>query len=309
MAEIVTLTMNPALDVTTSVPQVEPVHKLRCAPPRRDPGGGGINVARVVRALGGDAIALFPAGGPTGAAVSALLAGAGVPALPVPIAGTTRESFTVDETGSGDQFRFILPGPQIAPAELDAVIAALEGIGGPPRWIVVSGSMPPGVEAAALYRRIAAIAARTGARLVIDSSGPALAACEGVRPFLIKPSYSELGALAGRDVSEEAAQVEAARELLARGFAQMVLVSLAERGALLVSEAGAERFAAIPVKAVSGVGAGDSMIAAMVLMLSRGAEPAEAVRWGLAAGAAALLAPGTQLARREDIERLRAALG
>ncbi|MEI9852319.1 MAG: PfkB family carbohydrate kinase [Sphingomonas sp.] len=149
-----------------------------------------------------------------------------------------------------------------------------------------------------------ALSARTGARLVIDTSGDALAACEGVRPFLIKPSYSELGALTGRDVSAEADQVAAARELLARGFAETILVSLAERGALLVTADGERRFAAIPVEAKSGVGAGDSMIAALVLALSRGETIETAVRWGIAAGAAAIMAPGTGLAKRADVERL-----
>lgn len=307
MAAIATLTMNPALDVTTSTGQVEPTHKLRCTEPRFDPGGGGINVARVVHALGGDVTAIFPSGGPAGAALETMLSAMGVPVAPVPIAGATRESFTVDEASTGRQYRFVMPGPTLGEAEQARVLEVLAALPGPPGYVVVSGSLPPGCTPD-IYRAIAAQCRRTGARLIVDTSGPALAACEGLGLYLIKPSYSELGALAGRSVSAEEDQVSAARELRARGFAEVILVSLAERGALVVAEGVEARFPAIPVQAKSAVGAGDSMIAALTLALSRGEALKEAVRWGIAAGAAALMGAGTQLARREDVERLYAGM-
>jgi 6-phosphofructokinase 2 len=303
---IATLTMNPALDVTSSVAKVEPTHKLRCTDPRFDPGGGGINVARVVHALGGEVTALFPSGGPVGQALEGLLGEAGVPIAAVPIAGATRESFTVDEEESGKQFRFVLPGPELREDEQEKLLEALEAVPGPPAYVVASGSLPPGC-GKDFYARLAH-RLKGGPRLIVDTSGEPLAALEGARVFLIKPSYSELGALVGRDVSDEDAQVSAARELIERGFAETVLVSLAERGALVVSGEVEQRFEAIPVEARSGVGAGDSMIAALTLALARGEPLVEAVRWGIAAGAAALNARGTQLASREDVERLHAGM-
>lgn len=307
MPAIATLTMNPALDVTTAVPRVEPTHKLRCSEPRFDPGGGGINVARVVHALGGEVTAVFPSGGGTGQTLEALLAKAGVPVAPVPVAGTTRESFTVDEEETRKQFRFVLPGPELSEEEQTALVDALTSQAGPPAYAVASGSLPPGCTPD-FYGTLAERMRGGSTRLIVDTSGKALAALEGARVFLIKPSYSELGALAGHDVSDEADQVRAAHRLIERGFAEVVLVSLAERGALVVSGDVEQRFAAIPVEAASGVGAGDSMIAALTLSLSRGQPIEEAVRWGIAAGAAALMTRGTQLAKREDVERLRAGM-
>ncbi|MEI9928459.1 MAG: PfkB family carbohydrate kinase [Sphingomonas sp.] len=117
MPTIATLTMNPALDVSTSIDALRPTHKLRCAAPRFDPGGGGINVAQLIHALGGEVIAVFPSGGPTGATLEALLRDRGPAIAPIPIAGTTRESLTVDERQTGLQYRFVLPGPELAASE------------------------------------------------------------------------------------------------------------------------------------------------------------------------------------------------
>ncbi|WP_431469867.1 1-phosphofructokinase family hexose kinase [Sphingosinithalassobacter sp. LHW66-3] len=305
MTTIATLTMNPALDVTTGTPEVRPTNKLRCTAARHDPGGGGINVARVLHALGGEAIAVFPAGGPAGARVEALLRDAAVPVHAVPIAGDTRESITIDETGSGLQYRFVLPGPELAAAEQARLLDALAALPGPPQWIVASGSLPPGV-APDFYCDVAAAARRLGARLILDTSGAALKASEGAGAFLIKPSRSELEAVTGRPLIGAEDEAAAARELLARGFAQSIVVSLAERGALLVTNEGVEHFPAIEVPIASAVGAGDSMVGAITLALSQGKSVREAVRYGIAAGAAALMTPATELVRRADVERLAA---
>ncbi|AJP72246.1 1-phosphofructokinase family hexose kinase [Sphingomonas hengshuiensis] len=306
MNAIATLTLNPALDISTGTDHVRPTHKLRCAAPRMEPGGGGINVARVLHALGADATAVFPSGGPAGATLEALLRDAGVPIAPVPIAGATRESFTVDEAATGQQYRFVLPGPPLDPTERAAVLAALRTLPAPPAYLVASGSLPPGVDGA-VFHELAALGRETGARLVIDTSGAALAACEGAHAYLIKPSLRELEDLAGRTLATESEEEAAARDLLARGFAEIVVVSLAERGAVLVSADRVLRLAAIEVPVGSAVGAGDSMTAALVLALARGKCLDEALLFGVAAGAAALLTPGTELVRRDDVERLYAA--
>lgn len=302
MARIATLTMNPALDVTTSVDRVRPTHKLRCGAPRYDPGGGGINVARMLHILGAETIAVFPSGGHTGARIETLLREAGVPIAPIAIAGETRESITIGEVATGEQYRFVLPGPEIGGGEQARLLRAIEDLPDPPGLVVASGSLPPRCDPAILAR-LADDCRRSGARLIVDTSGPALAACEGIRAFLIKPSLAELEALLGHAIAPDA-EAAACRSLIARGFADAILLSLGERGALLVTAREERRFAAIPVEPVSAVGAGDTMVAGLCFALDRGDALADAVGYAVAAAAAALLTPATELARREDIDRL-----
>lgn len=303
MTRIATLTMNPALDVTTATETIRPAHKLRCDAPRFDPGGGGINVARVIAALGGEAIAVFPSGGPAGAQVERLLKDAGVVFRAVPLTGFTRESFTVDESTSGNQYRFVLPGPSLSDAEQTACLDALAGLSPRPRWLVASGSLPPGVPDS-FYKALGDHCRSHDVELLLDTSGPALAACEGLGAALIKPSLHEVEQLTGRTIADEAAEAAAAHDLVDRGFADAVLLSLGSRGALLVTSRIERRFPAAEVKVCSTVGAGDSMLAAVTLGLSRGMELVDAVRLGIAAGAAALMAPGTSLAHLDDVTRL-----
>lgn len=305
MSEIVTLTMNPALDIATSADAVVPTDKVRCGPPRYDPGGGGVNVARVVRTLGGDALALFPAGGAAGIALEALLDRDHVPHCRTPIKGSTRESFTVDEQRSGLQYRFVLPGPTLTEKEWQTCLGRLSVLADGARFIVASGSLPPGVPAD-FFQKVADLAKDLGARLVLDTSGQALRQMRsGV--YLLKPSIRELREWVGRELTHEAEQVEAARGLIAQGVGEVVVVSLGAQGALLVSAGETERLNPIEVPIRSAVGAGDSMVAAIAFGLVRGLDLHHAVHLGMAAGAATLMTPGTELCRREDVERLYAA--
>jgi 6-phosphofructokinase 2 len=294
--------MNPALDIATSAECVVPTHKLRCAPPRYDPGGGGINVARAVRALGGDSAAVFPVGGPAGEMIRYLLDREGVPHHPIAIDGFTRESLAVEDRRTGQQFRFILPGPEVSSRDQERCLDRLSAAAADASYIVASGSLPLGVPED-FYGRVASLAHRLGKPLVLDTSGAALhAAGHGI--YLLKPSLRELQELAGCQIRTEHEQEQAAREAIAQGRSEIVVLSLGAEGALLATAAGCERFAAIPVEARSTVGAGDSMLAGIVLGLARGMALRAAVRFGLAAGAAALLGSGTQLCRRTDAERL-----
>jgi 6-phosphofructokinase 2 len=308
MTDIATLTLNPALDVSTATAALVPSHKLRCAAPRFDAGGGGINVARTITALGGSATAIFPAGGAVGKQLEELLEDAGVAFHAVPIAGTSRQSFAVEETDTELQYRFVLPGPTLSQAEQARCLEQLTRLPHRPRWLVASGSLPPGVPDS-FYLMVGEVCRSLGSALLLDTSGAALAACANLHAELIKPSLNELAQAVGRTLATEADELAAARELRARGFAKAVLVSLGDRGALLVSDAVERRFPAIAVPTLNTVGAGDSMLAAVTLGLSRGLALDTAVRLGTAAGAAALLTPGTALARREDVERLAAGLG
>ena len=303
MQPIVTLTMNPALDIATSTDRVVPTHKLRCAAPRYDPGGGGINVARAVHALGGKAVAIFPAGGAAGEMIRHLLDEEDVAYDAVAIAGFTRESLNVEERETGQQYRFILPGPEISERDQERCLDQLSVLAAEASYIFASGSLPLGVSGD-FYARVTELAKTLGKRLILDTSGSALKKAGG-GIYLLKPSLRELEDLSGREIRSEGDQERAARQIVERGRSEVVVLSLGAEGALLATADGCERFAAIPVEtARSTVGAGDSMLAGIVLGLSRGLPLHEAVRFGMAAGAAALFGVGTELCRRADVERL-----
>lgn len=299
---IVTLTMNPALDVTSETEVVVPSHKMRCEHPRYDPGGGGINVARVAHVLGASVSAVFPAGGPTGTLVTDLLTRAGVPSRRVRIGQPTRESLTVTERSTGEQYRFILPGPMLTAAEQAECLNELRAATATAQFVVASGSLPPGVHDD-YFQRVADVCAERGARLVLDTSGAALRhITSGV--FMLKPSVRELRDWIDRDLSTETDQVGAARELIDRGCAEVVVVSLGSSGAIAVTADSARRYASVDVPVSSCVGAGDSMVAAITVGLSRGWSLDESVRLGIAAGGAMLMTPGTAPCTRHDVERL-----
>jgi 6-phosphofructokinase 2 len=300
---IVTVTMNPSVDVEASVDTLTPVHKMRCSGARREPGGGGINVARVVRRLGGDCTALYTAGGCLGQLLRQLVAAEDIPDIAVPIAGETRESFTVRQTSDDAQYRFVLPGPALAEREWQACLARIEALPAPPAFLVASGSMPPGVPDD-FFARLARCARKLGARFVVDTSGPALQAALAEGVYLVKPNLRELGQAVEAPVSDAAAWESAALALVRSGKAELVALTLGEEGAFLAARDFGLRAPSVPVKPASAVGAGDSFLAGMLWRLAAGGRIEDAFRYGIAAGAAALLTPGTELARKDDIERL-----
>lgn len=305
MPRILTVTLNPALDTFCAATKVEPVHKLRCGAPQFHPGGGGINVARVIHRLGGDVRALFPAGGLTGRRLCELFAAEAVPTRCIPIAGETRESFTVHETSSGQDWRFVLPGPELGAAEWQACREAIAHEAASVDYVVASGSLPPGVPQDA-YAQLAREVKARGGRFVLDTSGPALEAALGEGVHLVKPSLRELAEWLKRPLDTDEAQLTACRELIASGRAEQVALSLGARGALLVTRQGAWRAPALRVTVESTIGAGDSFLAGLLWSLARGDAPREALPWAMAAAAAALLSAGTALSRAEDVRRLHA---
>jgi 6-phosphofructokinase 2 len=294
--------MNPALDVSTSADVVMPTDKVRCGEVRYDPGGGGINVARVVQTLGGKALAIYPGGGSTGVMVETLLDTIGVPHRRIPIQGVTRESFTVAEQRSGLQYRFVLPGPALTREEKQTCLDELAQFVGSARILVLSGSFPPGV-APDFVQEIADLSKGLECRFVLDTSGEAL---RHVRSgaYLLKPSLRELREWTRQELRTEAEQVEAARQMIEQRVCEVMVVSLGADGALLVTVEGYEKLAPIEVPICSAVGAGDSMVAAICFGLVKGLDLRRAVRLGMAAGAATLMTPGTGLCRRDDVERL-----
>lgn len=304
---IVTLTMNPAIDLSTPVERVVPDRKLRCGLPVREPGGGGINVARAVRRLGGEALALFPAGGPAGDLLEELLLREGVPHVAIRTEGWTRENVNVSEQETGKQFRFVFPGPSLTAAEWERCMDALSELEPFPRLLVASGSLPPGVPPD-FYARLARVARSSGSRMVLDTSGEplGLAARQGV--YLLKPSLREFQELTGSSLAARAALLDRARELIREGCCEILVLSLGVEGVLWVSASEAEWMRAPAVTVASSVGAGDSLVAGIVFGLSRGKPVRESVRLGLAAATASVMTPGTGLCRLEDVERLAGAI-
>lgn len=309
MPHIVTLTPNPALDVSTSVERLMPAHKMRCDAPQMHPGGGGINVARVLHRLGADVLAIFPAGGPTGARLQQLLQAEGVPTLALPIAGETRESFTAHERSgegqAGHEYRFVLPGPTLSPGEWQACLDSLRQCSPAPAWVVSSGGLPPGVPTDG-HAQAARVAREIGARMVLDTSGPALAAGLDAGVWLVKPSLRELSELTGQALDSPAQQRQAAQTLIARSQAHMVALSLGDAGAMLVTKDQCLQAQALHVPVASSVGAGDSFLAALVCALDQQSDLHQALATAMAAGAAAVMAEGTALCQPQDVARLRA---
>lgn len=303
MSDILTLTMNPALDLSVVADGIGPTHKIRCRDERREAGGGGINVSRVVCRLGGDCRAVFPAGGALGQLLLDLVGREGIVAFPVAIAQETRENFTATDAGRNQQYRFVLPGPTLDEAEWRACLARIEACD-PARYLVASGSLPPGCPPS-FYAELAALARARGAKLVVDSSGPGLAAALEAGVHLCKPSRSELEHLAGSALSDRRSQISAAQEIVASGGAEAVALTLGGDGAILVTTAGAWQAPPVPVEPVSAVGAGDSFLAGFVWALARGESWQDSFSWAVAAGTAAVLTPGSELAERHDIETIR----
>jgi 6-phosphofructokinase 2 len=295
--------MNPALDESTSVDYVLPDRKLRCQAPTYEPGGGGINVARAIRKLGGDALACFPVAGPAGELLKQLLDAEGVRQMPVPTAGWTRENLNVLEEVSGRQFRFCMPGPTLADIEWAGFLDWLRRLQPPPAFVVASGSLPPGVPDD-FYVRVATTARALGSRLVLDTSGVPLRRAIDQGVHLLKPSLHEFQTLLGESDVDESQLATLGTMVVKRGWCEILVLSLGAGGALWVTATEWERLAAPAVPVRSSVGAGDSMVAGIVLSLARGRPLREAVRFGVAAGAAAVMNPGTALCRREDVERL-----
>lgn len=303
MSDIVTITINPAVDIFVSTPRVEPTRKMRTSAPKRDPGGGGINVARAAFRLGAKVTAVYPASGAIGRLLTRLLEREGITSIVTPSHAETRENFTAYEDDSGEQFRFVLPGSPLHRAEWEAVLYELDNIKTKPKFVVASGSVPPGVPGD-FFATVAAIAKKLGAKAVVDTSGAALKAAIGEGVYLAKPNLNELSDLCGKPLDNDGARIAACRDMIRAGRAEIVALTLGGDGALLVTGTAVWRAHPMPIEAVSTVGAGDSFLGGMVAALANGRTLEQAFRVAVAAGFAAVMRPGTELCHKEDVERL-----
>lgn len=301
MSPIVTVTFSPCIDRSANVPSVIPDRKLKCSQPKLEPGGGGINVARAIRKLGGESMAIYPSGGYTGMHFNKLLAGEGVPSVIVETISETRENIIILDETANRQYRFGMPGTPLEEKEWKQILHSVEEIN--TSFIVASGSLPPGVPQD-IFGRLAVIARKKNARLVVDTPGDPLrlAIEEGV--FLIKPNLGELAYLVKREHLSENEIGSLARQLTANGKVEVVVVSMGAGGALLVTNEIEVQIAAPTAKRQSTVGAGDSMVAGMIFYLSQGRPVLDAAMYGVASGTAATMNPGTELCKKEDADRL-----
>ncbi len=296
---IVTLTVNPALDVAMEAGEVRPGHKIRTRGTRYDPGGGGINVARVIHALGGEALAVMATGGPTGRFIEQLLSDDGVPYRAVTVGGTTRISLTVRETSSGAEYRFVPEGALLKPSDADDILSWLADLKAD--WLVASGSLPPGFPAD-FYGRVAHLAQREEMRFALDTSGVALEPALHQGIDLLKTSLSEFHSIVGSTTSDRDALAEQACRLAATGAASMIALTLGDRGAILATAERRIVQSAPSTRICSSVGAGDSFLAGLVLGLARRQTPDEALRLAIAAGAAAVMSRGTARVTLQQVE-------
>lgn len=305
MSDIVTITVNPSLDLSTEVEKIIPVAKLRGTTQRHDPGGGGINVARVINRLGGEVSALYPVGGVIGELVRKLLEAEGVASQTFRIEGETRQDFFVHEVSTDQQYRFILPGPRLADTEWQECLKLIAALNPFPRFLVASGSLPRGVPDD-FYARVARIAKQRGAMMILDTAGPALAEAVSEGLDLIKPNLREMRDLSGVEAADAREWEAAAREIVTSLNVRIVALTMGHLGAVLVTRNQILRAHSLPITPLSAVGAGDSFLGALVLRLAQEADIVDCFRYAMAAGAAALLHPGTDLCRPDDIERLAA---
>jgi len=300
---IVTVTMNPAVDRSAVLGKLIPEKKLRCEAPVIEAGGGGINVSKAICELGGETLAIFPAGGANGALLQRLLSDAEVPHKAIPVAAETRENMTVTDLSVNAQYRFIMPGGALNTADIDACLDEVAAWQPVPHIIVASGSPPPGAPED-LFARLARIAKDKGAKLVVDTSGQPLqkAAREGV--YLLKPNLSELCSLVNQDYLQLDEVANAARQVINMGYCEILVASMGPAGALLISKDEELQVPAPIVKKLTTVGAGDSMVAGIAYMLEQQRPLSEVIRFGVACGTAATMSLGTGLFKKNDALKL-----
>jgi len=303
MAKIITLTLNPALDCASTTERIVADGKLRCSSPIFEPGGGGINVSRAIRKLGGDSVAIYPAGGSTGEHLTQLLEDEGVTAAPSSCAQWTRQNLNVVTSSDNAQYRFIMPGAELSMEEQSSVLNIFEDLQDA-EYCVISGSVAENMPGD-IVADVIAFCQSKNIKVIYDGSGISLEnAVNRGGLYLIKPNANELAVLTNSDFIEPAELEEKSRQIIAEGKAEIVLVSLGPQGALLVTKDICEQIVPPRVQNNSTVGAGDSLVGATVLSLIEGLSIREAARRGVAAGTAATMNHGTELCKADDVKRI-----
>ena len=300
---ILSLTMNPALDIYSRVEKIKPTQKMRCEKSSIDPGGGGINVSRVIKRLGGESTAIFTCGGYTGNIFKNLLAAEGIKQDPLKIQNSIRENFAVTELSSGKLFRFGFSGPLLQEPEIEKILQKISDYK-KADFLVASGSLPPGVPMD-FYARVAGVAKKNEMKFVLDTSGKAYEGILTEGAYLLKPNQNELeDLLGGQKANNRKEQKEMLLEVVNNYPVEILILSLGGEGALVATKTEVKHYPAPSVKQISSIGAGDSMVAGIVHQLFNGVDLQQAVLFGLACGSATLCSPGTELLQKKDVEKL-----
>lgn len=303
MNRIITLTVNPAVDKSTTVEGISPSNKLRCSTPVYDAGGGGINVSRAIKRLHGDSLCIHLSGGSTGNRLVNLLNKESLNQLLIPIESSTRENFSVTDTSTNQQFRFGMPGESILEKEWKSVLKKLKELLQEGDFLVASGSLPEGIPNN-FYANVAAICKEKQAKLILDTSGEPLLKAAKSDVYLLKPNLGELSAICGVDSISILQLEDLAKDFLKKKTCEVLVVSLGAQGAMLITETLTKHIIAPTVHSKSTIGAGDSMVAGMVFSLAQGKSLEEVVGFGVACGSATTMNSGTQLFKKEDVEML-----
>ena len=296
---IVTLTPNPSVDRTVSITGLQRGEVQRATASRIDPGGKGVNISRALTAHKARTVAILPAGGPEGHLLAELLAEAGIDVTIVPIEGSIRANVALVEP-DGTTTKINEPGPHLSGAEVGALFASAEAtLGKAPSWLVGSGSLPPGVDQD-LYAELVLRCRNAGVRVAIDASGQALRNAVAAGPDLIKPNLEELEELVDRSLVTLGDVLTASTDLVTHGVATVV-VSMGRHGALLVTPSLTAHAVAAVSSPLSTVGAGDALLAGYLYATSSGSTPVDALRTGVAWGAAAVSLPGSRMPTPADV--------
>ncbi|MDN5568139.1 MAG: 1-phosphofructokinase family hexose kinase [Paracoccus sp. (in: a-proteobacteria)] len=299
---ILTVTLNPALDLSTAADQVRPDLKLRCDKPVVHPGGGGINVSRAIKIIGGQSTAMVALGGATGTRMADMLKASGLSVLRLTAPGETRQSLAVSDRATHGQYRFVMPGPEWHMTHVASAMAAIAEAARVGGWVVVSGSNPPGV--APGFEQMLTVRLKDGrAKLLVDTSRDALLALPGssIPVDVLRVDSHEAEALCGRPLPLRSDSATFAADLVRNGAAHAVIVARGADGSVVATSDGAWHAAAAPVDVVSAVGAGDSFVAGFVLAMARDWPISEALALGAAAASAAVMTPATELCHAEDV--------
>lgn len=303
MSKIITVTMNPSIDMNTTASLVEANQKIYCSQPKQEPGGGGINVSRAIKILGGTSLACFTLGGHRGQHLYELLQAQDIPTHPITIQQETRENWMIQDKKLGQQYRFGLPGPDLTESEWQHALKWLTQSCPPPDYMILSGSLPPSVPID-FYGRIIHAFKHQSTRVILDTHGEALnAGLHEKGTFLFKPDKAEQEALASHPLSTIQERLDFAQHIIDEGQSETIMMTMAAEGAWLMTQNLQLEVPSPGVPLVSAIGAGDSLIGALVMHLSQGDKLSDAACWGVAAATSAVTTPGTELCRFQDTKK------
>jgi 6-phosphofructokinase 2 len=299
--KVVTLTINPALDKSAKIADMTPFDKLECHDITYHPGGGGINISRVLNRLQIESNCLFPYGGKTGEHLIELLEEEHIEVFSTPISVLTRENFAVFNNKTKLQYRFGMPTAPFSENEMEALEKLINEQVLDNDIFVISGSLPKGLPTD-YYSKIIQNLTAKGVKVIVDTSGPVFNEVLKNELFLIKPNQKELARLAGKESLTKKEREEFALKIVADKTAKYVVVSLGKEGAFIAHESGIDYVKAPEISVKSTIGAGDSMVAGLIYGITAKETPKNILRWGVACGVSATLSEGSDLAHKVNID-------